>query len=819
MAQQTIPPVSEAAIDQALERLFGLLPAHMRAVDAANGRQLEALFRLFAEGDAEIDRMIGALYDNQFIETANADTLDHFAALTGTPQLAPLPQGGHNFRSFIANSVRYNRGKGTARVLEQLAADVTGFAAVAVEYFQRLAKLQHGLDFDLPRPGTAAVRPGETAALAGRAFDALPRITDVRSVDRAGGRYHFDNVGLHVDRFAVQTWPQAVGAIVPAEDLSAVPEARPWLPGGTPRPGYFQLAAQPDELLCLFNPDGRDMGRFERPDQTDMADRLRRLPLHLETSARREAAIEGRPYMSDGEPWFSEDSAPFVIYLRRQGESGFSAVPPEQVKIANLAQAPTPAGFRPDATISHSWFEAGSAAAVPRNGTHPIACAFDPVTGRLIVAKPATGQPDVEEVRVAHSFARGALYAGGPYERNADDVAFEIVDAAGAQNFVRVVDRLTAVSGAASDNFRRVRSLDDALADWGAHGAGKIGWIVLSRCDRETPAGGASDFTVPLHPDMALTIVAAQWRSIVPKPGNAADPARIGFLVRRERAAVLDGALTVQASAAPGADGRAGSLTLDGVEVTQGIALEQDSFDQLRIRHCTVRRPGGTAIATTAPLIGCGIAIERSLVGQCRFEVAGQPGQASLHLADTVVIPDDASGPVVAARSCDSQVCGSTVFGPAAFRSLDATNALFAEPFTVVRRQAGCVRFSFVPVGSVAPRRFRCAPDVQLRDAAEAKGQALTASERAATIAAANPAFVDTATDAPGLAMLHAMCSDAIGLGGEGETEIGAFARESTRLRLRNMTRLFDTYLPMGRRAAIIDDTQSRIVAEQRNRP
>ena len=40
-----------------------------------------------------------------------------------------------------------------------------------------------------------------------------------------------------------------------------------------------------------------------------------------------------------------------------------------------------------------------------------------------------------------------------------------------------------------------------------------------------------------------------------------------------------------------------------------------------------------------------------------------------------------------------------------------ATNCIFTAPVVAARRQEGCMRFSFVPQGSITPRRFRCQPD------------------------------------------------------------------------------------------------------------
>ena len=40
-----------------------------------------------------------------------------------------------------------------------------------------------------------------------------------------------------------------------------------------------------------------------------------------------------------------------------------------------------------------------------------------------------------------------------------------------------------------------------------------------------------------------------------------------------------------------------------------------------------------------------------------------------------------------------------------------ATNCIFTALLRAARRQEGCMRFSFVPEGSITPRRFRCQPD------------------------------------------------------------------------------------------------------------
>ncbi|MFN9645969.1 MAG: hypothetical protein ACK6BG_12835 [Cyanobacteriota bacterium] len=164
------PVLSDERLAAAAARLFALLPASIRDRDARAGRELEALFAVLARGSAEIDAELDRFLDALFVETAPDVALPAFAALVGAPPFAPLPSGRAP-RAFIANLLRARRGKGTARVLADLAADVTGEGTVAVEYHQRLARLAHLIDPRPDRPALAELRRGDSAAGAFRASD------------------------------------------------------------------------------------------------------------------------------------------------------------------------------------------------------------------------------------------------------------------------------------------------------------------------------------------------------------------------------------------------------------------------------------------------------------------------------------------------------------------------------------------------------------------------------------------------------------------------------------------------------------------------
>jgi hypothetical protein len=814
--------LAPARVAAAAELLYALLPAHVRSVDADNGWAMKALFGVLAGGSVEIDREIDTLLDSMFVETAPETALADIAALVASEPLRVLPPGsGFSPRAFIANTVRYRRGKGTARVLEALATDVAGMGAVAVEYFQRLSRLQHLIDVRTERPGTAFLVPGTTAARTATGFDRLPRLVDVRSIARAGGRHHVPNVGVHVLRPVVRVFATpSGGATVAVDDLAGVALARPWPDGGTVHPGYFQLSEQPGRALRLFNPDRRSQTELDRVVETDLPDRLRRLPLHLETEERRHATLEARPAALGDAPWFDAIGQPFAIFLRRVGATTFERVPPDEVLIANLDAAPATAGARPAATRSHSWFEGKASGAVPKTATHPIACGFDPVTGRVIVATPAGGAADVEEVRVAHGTGIGREIGAGVQDRNTADVPFDVRDTSRLTHFIRIVDAIKPESGSPSSNVRPVMTLAKALTEWAAATPGMRGLIVLVRCDREGAAGGATTIPVAVHPDSELHFVSAQWREKKPSPGVPDDPQRRGYLVRRDRRFTIDAPVRVTASAPPPANGRPGILVLDGLELTGGVSIGARAVSRLLVRHSTVRAPGGTAIGTTAPLDGAEIAIDRAIVGRVNLDFGGGVAIGSIVVTDSIVSADEAAGGAISATSLDGRFRNVTVLGTSTFKSLEATNVVFDATVTVTRRQAGCLRFSWIAAGSAVPRRFRCQPDLAVTAAAARKEPVpLTTAERDTVALGLTPLYLDTSLDEPTVAMLHPLTRDAIRLGGEGDSEMGAFSAAAEGLRLANLTSLFDDYVPFGLEAGVIDDTRSSAVALRRNRP
>ena len=808
-----VPTVTDQRAAEATSRLFALLPAHIRDRDAREGQALAGLFQVLGRASAELDAELDRLFDALFVETAPAAALPGFAALVGAPAFAALPSGEPP-RAFIANLLRFRRGKGTARVLADLAQDVTGEGAVAVEYYQRLARLAHLIDLRPDRPACADLRPGDMASRAGRAVDAAARLADLRSTTRAAGRHHVPMVGLHLLRPLAPPFPApplSAAALTPA-DLAGVPPLRPWPVAGVEQAGYWQLSAQPGRKLCLFNPDRRAeavaAGLAGRQQPQHLPDRLRRLPLHLETEALRHAALEGRVAE---QLWFTDEGLPLALFARRQGQMAFARLPPEQLLICNLDDDPPTPGDRPSASRAHQWVTGGLPTATSHSASSMIALGFDPATGRAIAPLPGAGMTEIVELRAAYATGIGRAIGAGPQDRNDPEVPFEIRDSGTLRNLVRIVDATAPAAGGPADQLRTVPTLADALGDIAVGGAGKRAFVILNRCDRDTTAT-----TIDLHPGVTLHLIAAQWRPKKLVPGLADDPDRLGYIVRRERRFTLDAALIVKAAAPPGPDEAPGELVIDGLELTQGLALAANAASGLWLRHVTLRNPG-TAALTAAAFQGLAIRIDDSICGPLSLEPGDETGRIAI--SGSILSPDGAALPVVAADQLDATLCDVTLFGPARLKSVEATGCLFNGPLTVLHKQQGCLRFCYLAPGSQGPRRFRCQPDLALAAAADRKGAGLSLAEAGAATLGATPLFLDTDLDEPTCALLHPLCPDGTRNGGEGGTEIGAMGPWAAGLRRANLMHLFDDFTPFGLETAILDDAASTPQALRRNRP
>ena len=184
--------------------------------------------------------------------------------------------------------------------------------------------------------------------------------------------------------------------------------------------------------------------------------------------------------------------------------------------------------------------------------------------------------------------------------------------------------------------------------------------------------------------------------------------------------------------------GARGRLVLDGLVISGGplrlVAGADDEPRELILRHCTLvpglsLQPGGSASAPGAASLIVEHAFARVTLERCITGPIFSPPGVELALHDCII---DASSPENVAFAAAAaggpggslHVESSTLIGKVHTQQLNlGSNSIFfgrrhapsletwTAPLIADRRQQGCVRFSYVPPGSLAPRRHRCVPD------------------------------------------------------------------------------------------------------------
>jgi hypothetical protein len=285
---------------------------------------------------------------------------------------------------------------------------------------------------------------------------------------------------------------------------------------------------------------------------------------------------------------------------------------------------------------------------------------------------------------------------------------------------------------------------------------------------------------------------------------------------------------------APGAE-----LTLSGLLITGGRVLVTAAGGAgtrlLRLRHCTVV-PGlsvtreGEPVSPSAPSLvveqeGTTVEIDHSVIGGIR-----SVDTCELSITNTLV---DATAPTgVAYAALDGQGAGGvlslvhcTVMGKVHTKRLDlASNTIFAaalaagdswsHPVWSEQNQQGCCRFSFVPLNSIVPRRYRCQPDLAVEAALLAADQpkgSLTGPQRqaitAATQARVRPAFTARRFGQAAYGQLADTCPQDIRRGADDESEMGVFHDVFAPQREDNLKIRLQEYLRFGLEAGLFHAT------------
>jgi hypothetical protein len=731
------------------DNLYGLLPAIYRLRDAEHDGTLKALLSILAEQARVVEEDIARLYDNSFIETCDEWVVPYIGDLLGVRSLHAVGSTA-SLRPYVANTLAYRRRKGTAPVLEQLARDVTGWTARAVEFFQRLGTTQHVNHVRLHNVRTSNLRDTNALELLGSPFESAAYSAEVRHIESQRGRYNIPNLGLFLWRLQPYTFAADQGARVMARAVV------------TPSDGRY-----------TFDPLGLETPLFNRPhteteithlaEEINVPGELRRRPLYDELEARRQAIVDGGP------PHTAYFGATPVLQVFVDGSS--DPIASDRIMICDLSDLPTsPPGEwrRPPASRTYRRFDGVEVAM-------PIDVGVDPVLGRL--AFPEGVRP--AQVQVSYTYAFSADMGGGPYDRRASL----------AQILTRPVTWQVGVSQALPPVPDQVfPSLAEAVQVWNEQPRGTVGVIaVLDSLTYAEELTGIDAIAIP--EGSQLVLVAADWPEVEVSDAPGLTERTVGQLAPVERRPHVLGDIAVVGTA-PAASQSPGELVLHGLLIEGRLGVSGNGLGSVRIVHSTlvpavgglVAEPSSSPPQQNTPLR---ISIERSICGSITLAAS----LMSLHIVDSIV--DGAGNMAIAAPASACDISTSTVYGHATMRSLEASECIFTDALRVERRQTGCVRFSYLPDGSQTPRRYRCQPDLALKGLTRPAG-------RARIHARLRPAFTSTQYGHPAYAQLSHACAEELRTGAEDGSEMGVFSHLKQPQREANLRTSLEEYLRFG---------------------
>lgn len=269
-------------------------------------------------------------------------------------------------------------------------------------------------------------------------------------------------------------------------------------------------------------------------------------------------------------------------------------------------------------------------------------------------------------------------------------------------------------------------------------------------------------------------------------------------------------------------------LSLNGLLIAGELTVTS-RLAQLQILHSTLipgrtldlaglpQSPAQPSLVIEVPNSTLAIAIDHSIIGSLQVPVE----LVRLTIRDSIVDSPDRSAdprPALAANATGSQpappteIERTTILGVVFVRELTASEVIFTQPVRVVRRQVGCVRFSYVPPTSSTPRRFRCQPELevaaQIEQAEKLRGRRLPTAQRTVIRDQVRrqlvPSFTSTRYGQAAYAQLSLKCPIPIRTWAEDGSEMGAFSFLKQPQREANLRASLDEYLRFGLNAGLI---------------
>jgi hypothetical protein len=719
------------------DRLYELLPAVHRLEDARRDYVLEAFLEVIQEQADLVADDILRLYDNWFIETCE-DWVAPFLGdlvgrtLAGPPlprevgRLSPLRTRLLHPRTEIANVVRFRRRKGTLPVLEELARDVAGWPARAVEFARLVMAAQAINHLRLDRGRTIDVRRGETVRRIDTPFDQSAHTVDVRRLKSplTSGRYNPQSVALFVWRLSSFPLTKATSACT--------------------TPGLY-----------TFDPLGEERQLFVRQiaetDPHALAEETN-LPVPLTRSALEDRRDEGESQRRCADLRFYGPEKSLAIWTVgwQDDKSKWRLVPHEQI---------IPADLRSDRCRPAAGF-----------------VAVDPQRGKIAFAE---GQHP-RQVRASYHYGFSAEMGGGEYSRTLTPPRF--ADHVVRENPAGVIRRACADLKQLGADARRERIVEFAdsrsysLMGLFPFDVPENATLILRAASGARPVlflGTSPDrcgesFLATMHSGSKLVFdglvihggaIAIEFDREHAHPAPADDAGAGALELHRPPAVELRHCTLVPPAPHDDCCGQCGqrtpSITLRTAEIR--LRIEKSILGPIQ----AAQPFRGEEAKGECPLAASEIELYDSILD------AGGESHFALSAFDGVF----AFTRLTAVRT--------TTHGRVRTHTIGlAEDGIFTAKLETLRRRSGCIRFCHVPLGSDTPGRFQCQPDLAIEGNRTACGKLQKPKndeERQQIAGRVRPRFTSRCYGDAAYFQLSRDCPREITRGAEDGSEMGAF--------------------------------------------
>ncbi|HJQ29861.1 MAG TPA: hypothetical protein VJ827_11015 [Rubrobacter sp.] len=494
-------------------------------------------------------------------------------------------------------------------------------------------------------------------------------------------------------------------------------------------------AVQLDDNRFLFDPLGKDTQLFTNPEpETDIA-RLSK-PINVPMPISRRVL---REYL---ESYYGPEKGISLVGVFKETNGDDHRVEdygPELVSSCNLDD-------REDGDWAHE----------PEHGI-----SIDPVLGRIFFdVEPPQGF-SLARLLVTYHYAFSADMGGGEYDRassiRTESQRIERVAMPEIRTAIQQLDRIDEAAFTAAEETHP--GIQEALTDLGGEG----GVVEVLDSGR--------------HEVLSPKIEVGRSQSLGLQAADGHRPT-----------IVLRGELEIEG----GADAE---VTLNGLLIAGGALRISGELRRVRLEHCTLvpgirLKPDGEPDQGPEPSLrveaeNAEVEIDRCILGGMRIEAGSEA-----RITDSIIDATDTANVAYAARNGPGgrlNIRNSTVIGTVNTDVLElGSNTIFLGRVEARRKQEGCVRFSFLPLGSEVPRRHRCRPENQ------------------AEAGRIRPQFSSLRYGDPGYCQLTRLCAEEIRRGADDESEMGAFHDLYAPQREANLRARLEEYLRFGLEAGIL---------------